>query len=218
MILFKNNACTMEQVIANCKHASDTIPAGAKRGDIILIAQTKSTLKGNEKSIRYIMRFDCSYEDAGNESEKLWGKKWKYIIRGYGLQTVEPFNIEDIQVSGHKYGPVMTHCSLQKEDEEAVLDWISGEMATTDCPDLYGKEFNKAMTDAQSLLRELDAKFANDPNYREKVVSYLHRPSSIRNAVIKVKGSTCELCGYEGFRKKNSDELYCEVHHMIELN
>ena len=45
MLLFKNTVDTLEQVIANGKHASDSIPRKVNQGDIILISQTYNTLK-----------------------------------------------------------------------------------------------------------------------------------------------------------------------------
>jgi len=120
MLLLKTGSDTLKQVIENSKHASHSIPKGIRRGDIILIAQTKHTLEKNQKSIQYLMCFDECYEDRNNESDALWGKHWKYIIKGYDLRPVEPFNIEEIQVSNINYGPIMTHRLLEKEDVAAV--------------------------------------------------------------------------------------------------
>jgi hypothetical protein len=74
MFLLKTTADTLEQVVSSGKHASYSKPRGIEAGDIILIAQTKHTLQENEKSIRYIMRFESIYRDLGDESDRLWGR------------------------------------------------------------------------------------------------------------------------------------------------
>jgi len=219
MILFKNRADTLEQVLANSKHASNTIPNNANHGDIILIAQTMGTLRPNEKSIRYIMRYDRAYEDTSGESLALWGRQWKYIISGYNVQPVEPFNLEDIQVSEHNYKPIMTHCNLRAEDESAVLDWIfESEISLVNYTDTTGVEFSISAPDDSALLEKIDSLLVDAPDYKRKVSSYLNRPSNVRSALIRVKGTDCQICGSKGFQKKNSSDNYCEVHHMIELN
>ena len=125
MLLIKTRSDTLRQVIDNCKHATDSIPGEIKHGDIILISQTKKTLRKNQKSIGCLMHFDKIYEDLKNESDALWGQHWRYIIKGYDIQNIKnPFNIEDIQASKKNYGPIVTHCSLLKEDEDAVQKYL----------------------------------------------------------------------------------------------
>ena len=219
MILIKNTADTLGQVIANMRSASNTLPGKVQHGDIVLVAQTKNTLKKGEKSIRYVMYFDESYEDVSNESEALWGKKWKYIIKCFGIRSVEAFDIEDIQVSKHNYKAVVTHCSLLKEDEEAVLDWIFfDKFEPSNRNDIYGVEFDYPANNDQLLLDKLDKKYSSAPDFKKRMTGYFNRPSALRDALIRIKGTQCQICGIDGFYKKNSNEKYCEIHHMIELN
>lgn len=124
MLLLKTSAETLPGVLGNAKHASFTRP-NAEPGDLILIAQTKGTLKPGQKSIRHVMTFVACYEDIDNESDHIWGKRWTYIIEGRDVQAIKPFNLEDIQISDHKYGPIMTHGRLKDEDEAAVLVYLS---------------------------------------------------------------------------------------------
>lgn len=39
----------------------------------------------------------------------------------------------------------------------------------------------------------------------------------MKNAILERDGTTCRICGREGFLKRTG-ERYCEVHHMIELD
>jgi hypothetical protein len=51
----------------------------------------------------------------------------------------------------------------------------------------------------------------------QRVLTTYERPNPITNYVKRTRGSTCQLCGYEGFRKRNG-KLYCEVHHLFHLS
>lgn len=77
MLLFKNSAKTMEGVLNNAKHATDGKPHDVKPGDVILIAQTKSTLLPGQKPIRWIMNFVSCEEDINNLSDKIWEEHWR---------------------------------------------------------------------------------------------------------------------------------------------
>ncbi len=43
----------------------------------------------------------------------------------------------------------------------------------------------------------------------QRVLATYERPNAITKYVKRTRGSTCQLCGYEGFRKRNGT-LYCE--------
>lgn len=73
------------------------------------------------------------------------------------------------------------------------------------------------MNISEDELVTLDRKYSGTPEYTEKVVNHVRRPSAIRDAIIKRDGSKCRLCGVDGFVKKGGGK-YAETHHMIELN
>lgn len=125
MFILKTKKETLSAVLKHQKHASDTELKNAINGDIILISQTKDSLSDDEKSIKYSMKFKRCYKDSNNESNKIWGKHWKYIIEGYNVKPLSiPFNIEDIQVSNKNYAPVVTHCRVDPLDEKEVLKYL----------------------------------------------------------------------------------------------
>ena len=70
---------------------------------------------------------------------------------------------------------------------------------------------------SEKELRALDQKHSGTPEYETVIVNAIRRPSAIRNALLKMYGTTCRLCGCEGFEKKAGGR-YAETHHMIELN
>ena len=70
---------------------------------------------------------------------------------------------------------------------------------------------------AEDYIQELDNLYSDKPEFKEKIVRTIQRPSALSNAIKKKNGYTCMLCKYPGFYKKGG-EKYAETHHMMELN
>lgn len=51
----------------------------------------------------------------------------------------------------------------------------------------------------------------------QRVLRTYERPSAVTKYVKQTRGSTCQLCGYKGFKKRTGG-LYCEVHHLFHLS
>lgn len=69
-------------------------------------------------------------------------------------------------------------------------------------------------------LGSLQAGGANSPSKLRKVQRILEayeRPSSITNWVKGTRGDRCQLCGADGFVKRDGSR-YCEVHHLFHLS
>ena len=220
MLLFKNNASTMQGVLENAAHATMGKPHGAKKGDIILIAQTKTSLKKDEKPIRWVMDFVSCQEDDHDLTLKIWGHKWRYIVKGENVRSVEPFDIMDIKTSSKDYNAVQTHCQIEEDDKDQILDWISqsNNFPENNETEVISKEFeNGNELSSDDYIRELDAKYSGKPEFNEKIVRSIQRPSALSNAIKKKYGYKCMLCKYPGFIKRGG-EKYAETHHMLELN
>jgi len=121
MILIKTHKSNLSKVVEHCKHALNVQP-NLKQGDLILIAQTKRDLLPGEKPIKYIMEFSRIYRDIYNESFKIWGKKWKYIIEGINCRALKnPFDISLIQISDHNYKSGGPFTYVRKEDVDFLF-------------------------------------------------------------------------------------------------
>ncbi|MCG2791176.1 MAG: hypothetical protein L6305_05440, partial [Actinomycetia bacterium] len=59
------------------------------------------------------------------------------------------------------------------------------------------------ITLSNNILSELDKKYSGSPEFEEKIVNQIKRPSELRNAILNVKSTTCQLCNYPGFKKKD---------------
>jgi len=209
----------MQGVLENAMHATNGKPKGVNKGDLILIAQTKNTLNGGEKPIRWVMDFVSCEDDKTDLTLKIWGKKWRYIVKGENVRPVEPFDIMDIKISLKDYDAVQTHCRLLEEDEEQVLNWIyQSDIQEDDLIELMSKEFeNGQQVSGDEYIKKLDLKYSSKPEFKEKVVKSIQRPSALSKAIKKKYGYTCRICGYPGFEKKGGGK-YAETHHMLELN
>lgn len=219
MVLFKNSAHTMEGVLRNAMHATDSRPIGAKAGDIILIAQTKTTLRPGQKSIRWIMEFVSCEEDVSNESGRIWGKHWRYVIRGKNLRSIEPFDIGTLQESSKNYDAIVTHGPVDPDDEASILRWLAElEAVRLDDRGLTASEFSAGRgLGSDEVISVFDQAYADRPEFKEAVVRQIQRPTALTNALKERYGNRCMICGYPGFNKK-AGGVYSEAHHMIELS
>jgi 5-methylcytosine-specific restriction protein A len=218
MIIIKNDFKTLEGVLRNQKHASFN-NLQFQPNEIILIQQTITSLNSPaQKSIRWIMNYVETYLDVNNESDLIWGRHWNYIIKGANLRPVEGFNISDIQFTNQNYKAAVTHAYVNLADEEVIMDWINDINPIQGENDELALEFEQEnRRDINRLLEILNFRYANQPNYKQVIAQRINRPTALKKAIIERDGTTCKLCGHEGFLKRTG-EVYCEIHHMIELN
>jgi len=121
MLVVRTHASTLPNVVKHAKHALDALPRDLRRGDLILIAQTRDTLSPGQKAIRFVMEFKRAYPDRGGESKRIWGKQWRFIIEGTGCRCLRrPFDLRDICISGRDYGQGGPYMYVDPRDE-AVL-------------------------------------------------------------------------------------------------
>jgi len=200
MFLVKVTAETIDQVVTQSKYASSGIPKQAKMGDIMLIAL--SNIGKGEKSIRYIMNYDGFYEDHLGESQQLWGKQWRYIIKGTNIQPVEPFNMEDVQTREKPYVFNMgNYLYVASEDETAVLHWILSEEQMPQF--IYPDE----LPDESKEHREGKKKTVT--------VNVYERNPDARRACIYRYGAKCFICEFDFGREYGEKcEGMIHVHHL----
>lgn len=214
MIIIKTNKTTLQKVIEIEKHATQK-RVNCNSGDLMLIQQNLRSLYKGEKSIKWVMNFVSQYEDINGESQRLWGKKWKYIIAGKNLRKVPSFDMWDIQITNRDYKKVQWMGYVEPEDQSQVLDWINDEEKA----DIAGltEKLDSKIFDLDQYIEELNNRYKGMPQYKYVITKKINRPSPLRDAIIKRHGTTCRICKIEGFPKKKNG-FYCEVHHMIELN
>jgi len=208
MLLLKTSKATIGEVVRRAKHASNTRP-NAEAGDIVLIAQTKSTLKPDEESIRYIMTYEDSRIDESNESQRIWGRHWKYLINGSNVMEIPGFNIEDVQVSKRNYDPIVTHCRLDPLDEEAVGELLSRSRfyeAARRVRGLPAKDDNQILAELQRLKSaDTQAKATRSRRYFRDP-----RKSALLKELYEFK---CQICNIR--IEDTEGNPYAETHHIV---
>lgn len=221
MILLKTSAQTLDDVLRNQKHATKN-KFHYETGEILLIQQTVNSLTSStDKTICWVMNCVEIYPDLNNESDRIWGQHWNYIIQGENLRAVDGFNITDLQVTNHNYKCIVTHGKIQPKDEEVILSWIE-EIDSTIDNSIERQELENILNvenskDINKLIDNLNKRYTGMPAYKKNISYSINRPTPLKKALIERDGTKCKICGFVGFLKKTG-ETYCELHHMIELN
>ena len=116
MVIVKTSGKTIGKVVHHAKHALNG-HLRLRRGDMILISQTKDSLPAFAKPIQYIMEYEYCYYDREKESKRIWGKFWRYIIKGRNCRRLRnPFDISDVQVTAKDYGRGGTIVYVEPDD------------------------------------------------------------------------------------------------------
>ena len=115
LIVLRTQPEHLRAVVQHHKHALNGKLA-AQPGDILLICKTGSGL------VCHAMRFQRQRHDTAGETEKHWGKHWKYIIDANDCcELNRPFDPKDeriTEVSRKDYGPGGSFFYVLKEDAE----------------------------------------------------------------------------------------------------
>lgn len=105
-----------DEVVGAQKHALHVRLKKAAPGDILLVGQTGSSL------VSYAMRFRSQRPDVSGETERRWGRHWRYIIEGEDCCALNrPFNPQQeraTEVSRRDYGPGGPFFYVLDEDAE----------------------------------------------------------------------------------------------------
>src|SRR5262245_50377489 len=123
MIVLKTRGEHLDVVVRSGKHATDALPRDVALGDIVLLAQTREGLAYNQKSIEYAALYGGWYEDEDGETDGLWGRHWRYIIKLDNIVRLEtPFALPEVQVSAKNYGKgVIRYAKVDKADAEKIV-------------------------------------------------------------------------------------------------
>jgi hypothetical protein len=122
MILLKTRQEHMDAVRRNRKHASDACPERLTVGEWILIQVTAGRPGNETHRVRYAMRFSRCRRDLTEETLRLFGQKWRYLIEGIEFRVLRhPFDIEKVKVSTANYGQgAIRFAYVDKADADAI--------------------------------------------------------------------------------------------------
>ncbi len=119
MYIFRTHSQNIAQVVQGMKHALDR-RLNLLIGDRVLISQTMSN-GDSHPPIRYVMTYFRTLPDLHDETISIWGKKWPYIMEFDSCRKlIKPFDIREVQVTSHNYGPGGPVVRVHPADEYAI--------------------------------------------------------------------------------------------------
>ncbi len=130
MIIVKTSYENIDGVVRNSKYALMCKPSLGD-SEIILIAQTKKSLRLGDAPIRYMMEFVRAEADTTMESLRIWGRPWTYLIIGNNCKKLRhPFDLSKIQISPKSYLQGGSFAYVEPEDEAHLRE--NGHLETID--------------------------------------------------------------------------------------
>lgn len=106
----------------------------------------------------------------------------------------------------------------EKNEEEIILDKKDNSLENSSLRNLEIESINNThKSNIEEYITNLDKKYSGTPEFEEKIIKDIKRPSTLSNALKEKYGYECMICGYPGFEKKNGNK-YAEAHHMWELH
>lgn len=133
-----------------------------------------------------------------------------FLISKASIVDINNNNVTNLHDEPLKAFNEMTWAKMKIEDK-SLINLIKSWNKDSLSHNITSTESNRG------LIEELDKKYSHTPEFEEKVVKQIQRPSDLRTAILYTRGTKCQLCKYPGFAKKDGN-TYAETHHMIELN
>jgi 5-methylcytosine-specific restriction protein A len=123
VILFKTDAKHMFGVRKYARHATDAVPRELVPGETILLQVTVLSARSAAPKIKYVMTFVKSYPDETGESDRIWGRHWRYIVEGVDLYELKrPVDMRQVNESGTNYRRgAVKYVYVHPKDEQAIL-------------------------------------------------------------------------------------------------
>jgi 5-methylcytosine-specific restriction protein A len=91
-----------------------------RSGEILLLQLVLSDAPSRSERIRFALAFERIVEDLNNESQRIWGQHWKYLVFGSEVISTIPFSLPEIPgISGSYAG--QTQCLLLSPEDEALV-------------------------------------------------------------------------------------------------
>lgn len=230
-------AAQLEQCVRLSMFALPSLPKSPplEHGDILLLQVVKKDARDRHSRIRFALVLDRVYEDVAGESERIWGRHWRYILRASATIPTIPFSFEDIQGLRGRYvqqGNITSGGALLPEDESLVRPYLGGDI------DLPGKitalklesVFGKSKTLDAIRNRDLVLEWKgvlprNDGEAREAAMEYgayksvrdgYQRDPWLSGALKGLYQCKCQVCGHDFVPRYG--QPFSETHHIQPLH
>ncbi len=149
-------------------------------------------------------------------AEILEGRRFSEVVPIYlpdGDGFVESLGYNDVR---NKPNPSWQN-SIRKISDEAFNKILSFAGVSADAGESTG--VLESESNALNVLRLLNERYVDlEPKERAmKLQSHLDRGNAVTTALKKLLGAKCQICGWIGFEKKNS-ENFIEAHHIVQIS
>ncbi|MEO2033880.1 MAG: hypothetical protein ABGZ35_17520, partial [Planctomycetaceae bacterium] len=106
--------------------------------------------------------------------------------------------------------------SIRKLSEAAYESILTAALVPANSGSL--SQIIESQTDDLQVLEILNAQYMHlDPTIRDRrIATYLDRGTAVTRALKRILGSTCQVCGWHGFRKPDGTD-YIEAHHLVQV-
>jgi hypothetical protein len=190
-----------------------------QEGEILLLQVTKSTANNLNISqrIQFAIEFDRIEEDLQDESLRIWGRKWKYILYGNNTVAVIPFDLEDIPSIGTKYSNQTQGVLIAPEDERKILPFIEG--ARDSDKAIVARNFGEDRLVQTLFNYDSIYEIISKEEYsqvRERMSKYHTRNPWTAQALKSLYDHKCQICKHDFKPKYNSP--YAETHHIDKVS
>jgi len=100
---------------------ADQVQHSLQRGSVLVLQLTKSPLADPHRRVTHIICFDRYERDVDSLSEKIWGTRYEYLLRGTVHPVKRPFSLEDLGLSrSYSRQGMISHERIDLVDEVRV--------------------------------------------------------------------------------------------------
>lgn len=190
-----------------------------QEGEILLLQVTKNTSYNLTISqrIQFAIEFDRIEEDVRDESLRIWGRKWRYILYGKNTIAVIPFDLENIPSIGTKYSGQTQCVIIAAEDERQILPFIEG--ARDSDKAVVARDFGEDRL--VQTLHNYDSIYdiLSQEEYskvKERIIKYRTRNPWTAQALKSLYDHKCQICEHDF--KPRYDSPFAETHHIQQVS
>jgi len=190
-----------------------------ERGEILLLQVTKNTAHDLTipQRIQFAIEFDRIEEDLRDESLRIWGRKWKYII--YGKQTIAviPFSLEELSGIGSWYMGQTQCVYIDPRDKELILPYVKCAQDSRDAVTArrYGEgKLVQTLYNYDAICDILSREEYSKA--KERIVKYHSRNPWTAQALKSLYDHKCQICEHDF--KPRYDTPFAETHHIHKVS
>jgi 5-methylcytosine-specific restriction protein A len=183
-----------------------------QKGEILLLQLVLSDAPKPSERIRFALVFERIVEDSNNESERIWGQHWEYLVYGSNVISTIPFSLPEVPAIGRSYAGQTQCLLLNPEDEALIMPYLNLQDAE---PGFAIRSFGK-----HALLKQISGHdrivlASAKPSPVAGIRDQYQRDPSLAVALKELYEYRCQIC--ETDFKPKYNQPFSETHHIKAL-